>query len=70
VGRRSLRMEVKSAMLDDDDTGTQKVDGSPRPGKDERRMLIVEGAMLGESEVPGAPSTCAELGAQDCPAYR
>jgi hypothetical protein len=47
---RVVRWDVRSEMVEVDGSGMQRVEGRPRPGKEVRRMLIVEGcdcAMLG-----------------------
>lgn len=47
-GRREERRALKSAMVDVEGMGRQRVVGRPRPGKEVRRMLIVV-AMVDQS---------------------
>jgi hypothetical protein len=41
--RREERAEVRSAIVEVEGMGRQRVVGRPRPGKDVRRMLIIVG---------------------------
>jgi hypothetical protein len=44
-GRYEVMASVKSEMVDADGNGMERVGGNDRPGKDERRILTVGGAM-------------------------
>lgn len=45
-GRRSDIAEVRSETVAEEERGIQRVEGRPRPGKEERRTLMVEVDMV------------------------
>lgn len=50
-GMRLVRAAVKSATVEVAGRGSERVGGRPRPGKEVRRTLMVEGAMACRCEV-------------------
>lgn len=45
-GKRSESRDVRSEIGDDDEIGSERVEGRLRPGKDVRRTLIILGAIV------------------------
>jgi len=52
-GRRAATISWRSETVDVDATGIQRVDGKPRPGKEDKRTLIVGDAMAERGTTSG-----------------